>query len=358
MNAVDENTPLVRRIGAVNWDCSVPSGTFFGKATTWTLGPAKWRDRTPYYADIVGENRIEHHYRSLAEYETEMQYAIDAGIDYFAYCWYDLTPPPGDKSPCAGKLPEITRARQLHVQSELRGKLSLCAILVTWHPYSDDCLRLLAAEMKNPWYEKVDGRPLVFMFSDTRDVAPRLRSFCREAGVPAPYVVSMISNPPNKCAEKFEKADALSAYGCACDAPTGGEYAAISVMRNAVRATAGLPVVPHFSVGWNPTPRMERPNPWSWYPEWDYAPPLSREEMLDEATMLLRWIERNREECPTGHVMVFAWNEFEEGGWICPNVGLDGHPDVSRVRAFREVAEALKTGVFPQKTPSAISAYS
>lgn len=202
MNAVDENTPLVRRIGAVNWDCSVPSDTFFGKATTWTLGPAKWRDRTPYYADIVGEDRIEHHYRSL------------------------------------------------------------------------------------------------------------------------------------------------------------GEYAAISVMRNAVRATAGLPVVPHFSVGWDPTPRIERPNPWSWYPAWNYAPPLSREEMLDEATMLLRWIERNREECPTDHVMIFAWNEFEEGGWICPNVGLDGHPDVSRVRAFREVAEALKTGVFPQKTPSAISAYS
>ena len=344
MNTTDKKASLVHRIGAVNWDCSVPSDTFFGKATTHTLGPAKWRDRTPYYADILGEDNIEHHNRSLEEYEVEMRYAIDAGIDYFAYCWYDLTPPPGDKTPCAGHLQEITRARRLHVQSALRDKLSLCAILVTIHPNSDECLRDLAAEMKNPWYEKVDGRPLVYMFSSSRMVAPRLRAICREAGVPDPYVVAMISDPPNKCAASFENADALCAYaGCTADTPTGGEFAAAAVVFNAVRATAGLPIIPQFSTGWNPTPRIERPNPWAHYPVRDYAPPLSREEMLDEATMLRRWIERHPGECPTGHVMVFAWNEFEEGGWICPNVGPDGRPDASRVRDFREVAEALKS---------------
>lgn len=82
----------VRRVGVINWDCSVPSSTFFGKATTHMLGPKKWRDRTPYYAHVLGDDKIEHHYRSLEEYEVEMQYAIDAGIDYFAYCWYDLPP--------------------------------------------------------------------------------------------------------------------------------------------------------------------------------------------------------------------------------------------------------------------------
>lgn len=344
MNTTDKQTQPIRRIGAVNWDCSVPSYTFFGKATTWTLGPAKWRDRTPYYADILGEDKIEHHYRTLEEYEVEMRYAIEAGIDYFAYCWYDLTPPPGDKSPCAGHLQEITRARRLHVQSALRDTLSLCAILVTWHPYSDDCLRLLAEEMKSPWYEKVDGRPLVFMFSSSREVAPRLRAFCRETGTSDPFVVVMSNKWPNKCAGDLEHADALSAYGGFTeDAPTGGEFAAMEVMQNSVRATFGMPVIPHFSTGWDPTPRIERPNPWAHYPEWDYAPKLSREDMLDEATMLRRWIERHPGECPTGHVMVFAWNEFEEGGWICPNVGPDGRPDVSRVRVFREVADALKS---------------
>jgi hypothetical protein len=46
--------------------------------------------------------------------------------------------------------------------------------------------------------------------------------------------------------------------------------------------------------------------------------------------------------CPTGHVISFAWNEFEEGGWICPNIGADGNPDTTRVASFRAVVEALK----------------
>ncbi|MBP5544554.1 MAG: hypothetical protein ILM98_10795 [Kiritimatiellae bacterium] len=334
----------VRRIGAVNWDCSVPSTTFFGQATTNTLGPAKWRDRTPYYADVLGENRIEHHYRSLEEYETEMQYAIDAGIDYFAYCWYDLTPPPGDKTACAGKLQEITRARRLHVQSQLRDRLSLCAILVTIHPYSDDCLRLLAEEMKNPWYEKVGGRPLIYMFESTYAVALRLRDICREAGVADPYVVAMITSPPEKGEKRSANADALSAYACTEDGPLAEDHVNKAIGQNALRATAGLPVIPHFSTGWDPTPRIERPTPWTknGYPVRPYAPKLSRADWLDEAAKLRRWIEQHPAECPTGHVMAFAWNEFEEGGWICPNIGVDGRPDTTRVASFRAVAEALK----------------
>ena len=118
-------TPVpVTRVGAVNWDCSVPSSTFFGKASTRALGPAKYRGRTPYYAEVTGPDSIDCRERTLEEYEREMRYAIEAGIDYFAYCWYDRTPPPGsidgmsETSKAAdGHLQELTRARQLHARS-------------------------------------------------------------------------------------------------------------------------------------------------------------------------------------------------------------------------------------------------
>ena len=335
-------TASVKRVGAVNWDCSVPSTTFFGKATTHTLGPEKWRDRTPYYAEVVGKDAIEHHERTLAEYEVEMKYAIDAGIDYFAYCWYDLTPPEGDRSTCAGHLQEITRARRLHVQSPLRDGLSLCAILVTSHPYSDACLEALAAEMKNPWYEKVDGRPLVYMFASTKTVAPRLREICRAVHAGDPYVVAMITEPPSACTNDFVGADALCAYACTEAEPDPADYSDMAVHWNAIRATAGLPVVPLFSTGWDPRPRMERPAPWSNYPDKPWATKLSAANWLDQAGKLRRWIEANPKSCPTGHVMAFAWNEFEEGGWICPNIGADGRPDAARVKDFRKVVDSLK----------------
>ena len=352
-------TVPVTRVGVVNWDCSVPSTTFFGGNVTRVLGPEKWRDRTPYYAETVGKDRIEYRLRSVAEYEREMRYAIDAGIDYFAYCWYDRKPqPPISKNKYAqagdGHLQELVRARLNHVQSPLREKLHLCAILVTSHGYSDEELVALATEMKNPWYEKAEGRPLVYMFASA-SLAGRLREICRKEGAPDPYVVAMICEPPAACASSIAGADAVSCYACTEPAGDVGNYVNMSVMWNAIRATAGLPVVPHFATGWDPRPRMETRVPWACYPDKPWAPKLSAADWLDEAVKLRRWIERNPKACPTGHVMAFAWNEFEEGGWICPTLGAAGNRpetgrlrgaeerlDMTRVRAFKAVVDTLK----------------
>ena len=151
-------------------------------------------------------------------------------------------------------------------------------------------------------------------------------------------------NPPEKCPQSFAHADAVSAYACTDEGLLTEDHVNMAIQRNALRATAGLPVVPHFSTGWDPTPRIERPTPWTnnGYPVRPYAPKLSRADWLDEAAKLRRWIEQHPAVCPTGHVVAFAWNEFEEGGWICPNVGADGRPDTTRVASFRAVAEALK----------------
>ena len=213
---------------------------------------------------------------------------------------------------------------------------------MTSHPYSDECLKGLAAEMRNPWYEKANGRPLVYMFSSTTKLAPRLREICRAAGAGDPYVVAMITEPPANCTNCFVHADALCSYACTEEGPEPEAYADMAVQWNAIRATAGLPVVPQFATGWDPRPRMERPVPWAWYPDKPWAGKLSAEVWLDQAVKLRTWIARNPKACPTGHVMAFAWNEFEEGGWICPNVGEDVRPDTTRVRAFRQVVETLK----------------
>jgi len=37
------------------------------------------------------------------------------------------------------------------------------------------------------------------------------------------------------------------------------------------------------------------------------------------------------------HILTFAWNEFEEGGWICPTWTPAGEPDTSHTDAFRDV---------------------
>ena len=80
------------RVGVINWDCSPPSDTWFGGYQTRSLSPARYRYLTPYYADVKGPDEISYHRRTPAEYDRELQYAVDAGIDYFAYCWYGEDP--------------------------------------------------------------------------------------------------------------------------------------------------------------------------------------------------------------------------------------------------------------------------
>ena len=337
----------VTRVGAVNWDCSTPSFTFFGHYATQSLGPEKFRDRTPYYAKVVGKDKIDYRFRTVAEYEREMQYAIDAGIDYFAYCWYDKMPqpPPRPSIRAATADPfvhEITRARQLHAKSVLRDKLHLCAILVSCHLFSDDELADLATEMREPWYEKVEGRPLVYLFFGLGPIE-RLREICRRDGTPEPYAVLMDTRGQLVTEKTRPQLQAISSYGYTGDGKDFAAFTANAMSANASRANVGLPAIPHFATGWDPTPRIENPVPWANYPAGrPYQVAKSAADFLYMASELKKWMNANAEKCPTGHVMTFAWNEFEEGGWICPNLGADGRPDTSRVKAFAEAVRILK----------------
>ena len=63
-----------------------------GGYQTRSLSLARYRYLTPYYADAKGPGEISYHRRTPAEYDREPQYAIDAGIDYFAYCRYGEEP--------------------------------------------------------------------------------------------------------------------------------------------------------------------------------------------------------------------------------------------------------------------------
>ena len=223
--AVGAETPRTV-VGAVNWDCSLPSDTWFGHYATTSLGPAHFRHCTPYYADVKGPDRIDYHWRTVEEYEREMQYAIDAGIDYFAYCWY------GELKPEDGK--------------------------------------------------------------DFTPVEVRRENVCDRH---------------------------------------------VWELATARRAATGMHLIPTFTLGWNPSPRLEHPVPWCGYGKTRYMRPATEAEWLQGARELADWIRAHRTSCPTGHILSFAWNEFEEGGWICPTWRPDGRPDTSRVEAFRKVGD-------------------
>ena len=339
------------RIGVINWDCALPEDTYFGHYAIRSLSDPAYRDRIPYYAEIVNDHRIAFRRKTQAEFDRELSFAIDAGIDYFAYTWYTDERIPADRitghdpGNCVDdKVWELGWARRLHMNSPLRDRIGLCAVLICMHVYLESDFEKLAEAMKQPYYEKIDGRPVVCLFGGYRmDYIERLRRFPADFGCADPYIVFFNNGPC--AAEDYHAADAVSAYACGCRGTA--EYAdliARNIADNEARKQYGVPILPHFTVGWNPMPRVDNPVPWTSYPRTDYPRPADAADTQAGSEALAGWIRENRDAVVPGHILTFAWNEFEEGAYICPTRSADGgistaHLDsfAKAVRYWREV---------------------
>ena len=70
----------------------------------------------------------------------------------------------------------------------------------------------------------------------------------------------------------------------------------------------------------------------------DYTPA----EIEEGAKRLADWIVQNPTYTKTNHILSFAWNEFEEGAWICPTYAADGGINTERIEAFAACARMWK----------------
>jgi hypothetical protein len=240
---------------------------------------------------------------------------------------------------------ELNYARKMHQSSALRSRLKLCAV-VGQKPFADSDIRALALAMQEPYYEYIGERPLVYLFNGERpDFVGRLRAICREVGTPDPYCAAMYGRVP--AGASYPAVEALSAYACCKSGiDTYAELSADCIAKNELRYAAGMPTIPQYTTGWAPGPRLDSPAPWCGYPYENYAKFASEEELLDGAKALADWMNSKPADSFIGHMLAFAWNEFEEGGMICPTYNEDGVTiNDSRLKAFRKAADYLRANV-------------
>lgn len=328
------------KIGAINWDAALPRDTYFGRWAAQSLSAPQFRHRVPYFARIA-DGAVQFPPRSQADFDRELTYAADAGIDYFAYCRYTdtvLDHPQNEVERTAG-WHELNFASHMHRRSALRSRIGYCLILRP-SKMNDADFAALPDELAADCYVKLDGRPLVYIFGgEPGDLLPgrlRLRDVMRRRGAPEPYFVVLGCNLHTA---GLAEADAVSHYAiCPTDCARYGDLAQRVMDANLDAARTGLPVIPTFSTGWDPSPRILSPVPWT-----SYKPGAYSEAAPDELTAALvqfaEFTAAHRDAFPTGHILTFAWNEFEEGGWLCPTRRADGTPNTARLDAF---AHALR----------------
>jgi mannan endo-1,4-beta-mannosidase len=329
-SVVYNNSPTV---GAIRWDGWVGGkGTWqIGPIVERTLGPERFHYRAPFFSVVIAKDSIIIDGTTQEIMDQEIAYAKNAGIDYWAYCWY----PDG----CG-----LETARKLHQTSSHANDVKWCVVLGPFESnVSNNYGTALVTDFTRPNYQKVlGGRPLVYLYDSdfTRAGLDKLRKMTTDKNLMTPYVVVMAwsaSAASDYCTEIG--ADAISSY-----AELGNSnrpFNEVIPPQSVVKwesYSLKKPVVPWVGTGWNARPRMDSPNPWiEYYSDASNCQDASPFDLKEFFLSAIDWTTNNPGKAPANTIILYAWNEHDEGfGAICPTLGADGSPNTERLLAVKE----------------------
>jgi hypothetical protein len=272
--------------------------------------------------------------------DREIQYAADAGLDYWAFLFY-----PTDNS--------MSEMLRWYLSSRSRRQLNFCLILhnafgvseTRWPQERERAVALL----QEPGYQTVcGGRPLVYAFSlryQKAFPAARVNEFlqaARAAGV-NPYMVYMGWNPAQDYLAMAPLGfNAVSHYACTSADTTFAQLSTrleSGFWRNALDAR--VPYVPLVTTGWEKNPRKDHPVSWEknddYHRQATFPAVATPDEIARHLERALAFVQAHPDLCPANTVITYAWNEHDEGGWLCPTWMPGGAPDTTRLDAIRQV---------------------
>ena len=329
--------------GVLRWDAWDGQGPdAMTRVVERTLGKPKYHWRLPWFADVHADGTVSIDASRPGVMEREIDFAADAGIDYFIFLNYGMK---SDKSAAFD--------RYLAAPNSGRIRFALCFMFIEsqipdsqWPADVEHYVRFL----KDPRCVKVCGdRPLVYTFhygdlKVNRRVLD-LKAAAAKLGL-NPYFV-YYNNTPDAMWPMMKELgyDAMSMYATAKGAAAGPcPFSVFATnMESRVRGPAlekGIPCVPSVQTGWDKTPRQE------YVPYWEKDEAYHKQRgfpdfpTLDEIADVIRrgreFVREHPEICPANTYSIYSWNEFDEGGWLCPTWTPHG-PDTSRIEAVRRV---------------------
>jgi hypothetical protein len=277
--------------------------------------------------------------------DQEVEYARAAGINYWAFVAY----PP--ESPMSSGL-------SLYLSSLNRDTLNFAMIseVDRWGGPTQlaAITEYFVALMSERTYQRVlENRPLFFLgfihdanidrtWGGNKEFSEAIRYFRESAinaGVGNPYIVVMDFDPRRAHALRLRFGfDAISSYAIHEDAKRA-QYSELVFTAQRFWETAKSldeKVVPTVMAGWDRRPRIQTPVPWEKSgadPDdgsdryYESPSPVELTAHLQDA---ISWVSKHPKAAAVNTVLIYAWNEYDEGGWIAPTL-FEGD---ARVRAM------------------------
>lgn len=311
-----------------------------------SLSPMQFHWRAPFFASVTDDNKIIIPEFTQDVFDREMEYAMYAGIDYFAYVWYK---------------DNMKSAREFHTQSKYRDNVKMCACFdgnAINQAYARKEMKTL---LKQSYYMTVlDGRPLMFYFASNNNLENIMndvvyyRQLAEDIGVKEPFAVILNLSAS---AAKYSGADAGGSYAIGGsssykDLTVAAENLWSSYLNNKFQ------FVPPVTAGWQPEPRYINPVSWTSVSNGNWAQYATERELTEHIAYSLSYMQHESVMPYTkaNTVLMYAWNEHDEGGWICPTIAVDsngkqlfnenGTPKINekRINAVKAAIDFYKAG--------------
>jgi hypothetical protein len=327
-------------VGAIRWDAwfGVNSTTTVGQEVERSLSPPQWHYRLPFFAKEISPTEIQVRSNVQSVMDAEIRYASDAGIDYWAFVMYPIS------------FPATTGGLDLYFKSSHKHDIRFCMIV---EHLDDDTVNRLVEYFKEESHQTVlRGRPLVYLLGppsvidpawpDAKAAVNNLRQRTLRAGIKNPYLVHLWGWSGAKEVIDVLHLDAMSAYSLNFD-DKSAPYATL-VKKTETKwdewSKTGSRVVPLVTAGWDRRPRVMNPVSWEGPPkrsdeiEYCYAPPKP-EELAGLLRDAIFWCARNSAAADANTILIYAWNEIDEGGWLVPSLWQDqGSRRLDAIRAL------------------------
>jgi hypothetical protein len=276
--------------------------------------------------------------------DREIAYAAAAGLDYWAFCAYGADDP-------------LSNALKLYLSSQHRQKIGFCLTtgLMSQTDYFKAATERHIALMQEPGYVKVlGGRPLYFVMAVSEDQVEKdggpakmvewvryVRSRIQASSGQNPYFVLSEGNP-KRAAELCRSLglDAVGLYATAVGPFGGAPYAELVRQTEAYwdkMAAIGIPVVPNVMTGWDARPRQQNPPPWDKprlgaRPTNHYYQEGRPDEIAHHVEDAVRWLAVHSKAGEANTVLIYAWDECDEGfGALVPTYD-PSNPDGNAAR--------------------------
>jgi hypothetical protein len=322
-------------MGAIRWDAWLPGNTALG------VDPSiygRYNHRIPFYGWYIAgiDDQMEKKFM-----DQEIDYAADHKLDYWAFVWYP------DQDPNVSKIMEPFKN---YFTSSKKNRIKFAFILQSewvsypfdrpWSLWEPTFVPYFVQKFRDPQYVKVSGnRPLVFWFNSDKSGFDRkllqiLRDQTIAAGLGDPYIVD---NNMNIDSARSLGLQAVTSYGPSGARPGGGQQC-WQAQVNKDTANWG----PHAELDSLPglTPVNDpRPRGLPLYDYWVDQPTYGQWESHIKSAV--NWVAQHPDNSvKPGAVLIYAWNEIDEGG---PGIVPTDQEGTKYLKAIK----AVKTGRYP-----------